>query len=97
MLRKDREGNPTSIQLKKEAHVFEKAVAEYERIYKLTNHEKEYADKIVQLEQQHLSNCKRRIEISKTVNVKEFKKLDIEERKSEAHEVFKWIIVALYQ
>lgn len=36
------------------------------------------------------------MEIANSIDVKSFLKLDIDERKSEANEVFKWIIVAMY-
>jgi hypothetical protein len=36
------------------------------------------------------------VEIASKIDVKAFLKLDIEERKSDAHEVFKWVIVAFY-
>lgn len=38
----------------------------------------------------------KRIELAKSLDLIKFKKLDIEERKSPAHEVFKWILVAIY-
>lgn len=84
------------MQLRRQSQAYEKIIAEYEKRYKSTNHESEFRQGIAEQEQLHLSNCKKRVEIASKIDVKAFLKLDIEERKSDAHEVFKWIIVALY-
>lgn len=44
----------------------------------------------------HLSNCRKRVELAKSIDPKMLKKLDLEERKSEANELFKWVIVTFY-
>lgn len=84
------------MQLRRQSQAYEKIIGEYEKKYNSTNHESEFRQGITEQEQLHLSNCKKRVEIASNINVKAFLKLDIEERKSDAHEVFKWIIVALY-
>jgi hypothetical protein len=43
-----------------------------------------------------ISNCERRIAISKDIDIASLKKAEIEERKSDANELFKWILVAMY-
>jgi hypothetical protein len=41
--------------------------------------------------------CKERIDLAQKIDMKKLKNLEIEDKKSKAHEVFKWIIVALYE
>jgi hypothetical protein len=36
------------------------------------------------------------VELAKSIDPKMLKKLDLEERKSEANELFKWVIVTFY-
>ena len=52
--------------------------------------------KIADLKKKYLLNCEKRVKISHTINYGILKKLEIDERKSKAHEVFKWILVAMY-
>lgn len=69
---------------------------EYERVFKNSNREEEYRAKIAAEEQQFLGFCKKRIEIASSLDMKRLAKLDIDERKSEANDLFKWILVAIY-
>lgn len=66
------------IQLRRQSESIQKTIAEYEARYKNTNHEGEFKQKIAELEQLHLANCKRRVEIASSIDVKSFLKLDID-------------------
>lgn len=52
--------------------------------------------KISAEEQEYVKNCQKRIEIADKIDYKKLKKLDIDERKSLANELWKWAIVAIY-
>jgi len=65
-------------QLRKQSEAIQRIITEYETRYKTTNREGELKQKINELEQQHLSNCKRRVEIAAGIDVKSFLKLDID-------------------
>lgn len=41
--------------------------------------------------------CKERIAISNTINTNAIGELEIEDRKSEAHDLFKWLIITFYK
>jgi hypothetical protein len=48
-------------------------------------------------ESKFIAICKKRVDIANSIDYKVLSKIDIDERKSEANEVFKWIMVAIYQ
>lgn len=52
--------------------------------------------KIAEEEKKYISNCQKRIQIAESINYDKLTTIDIDERKSIANEVFKWIIVAIY-
>lgn len=45
----------------------------------------------------YVNNCKERIAIANTVDTERLGELEIEDRKSEAHELFKWVIITFYK
>jgi len=52
---------------------------------------------IASIKKKYLDVCKERIGIANTIDSSALRKLDIEDRKSDAHEVFRWIIVTFYR
>jgi len=55
-----------------------------------------FKSKIAEEQEAFFRNCQQRIQIAESIDYKRLKKIDIEERKSIANEVFKWMLVALY-
>ena len=58
--------------------------------------EAKFKDKIAEEEKTFLAKCQNRVQIAESIDYKKLKKLQIDERKSLANEVFKWILVAVY-
>jgi hypothetical protein len=58
--------------------------------------EGKFKAKIAEEEKIYLSNCQKRIQLAASINYKKFGDLEIDERRSLANEVFKWMIVAIY-
>lgn len=58
--------------------------------------EAKFKDKIAEEEKTFLAKCQKRVQIAESIDYKKLKKLQIDERKSLANEVFKWILVAVY-
>jgi len=52
---------------------------------------------IVAIKKKYVEICKERIGIANTIDSDAFKHLDIEDRKSDAHDLFRWIIVTFYK
>jgi len=52
---------------------------------------------IASIKKKYLDTCKERIAIANTINLSPLKKLDIEDRRSDAHDLFRWIIVTFYK
>jgi hypothetical protein len=68
----------------------------YDDMYKNSNKEAEFKSKIAEEERLNVKFSLKRIELAKSLELIKFKKLEIEERKSPAHELFKWILVTIY-
>lgn len=53
--------------------------------------------KLMAIKKKYLDLCKERVGIANTINTESFKRLEMEDRKSESHELFKWIIITFYK
>lgn len=52
--------------------------------------------KIAEEEKKFLTNCQKRIQVANSINYEKLYEIEIDEKKSIANEVFKWIIVSIY-
>lgn len=43
-----------------------------------------------------MKKTKQRIELAEKISIKKFKKLSLDDRKSKANEIFKWLLVCFY-
>lgn len=58
--------------------------------------EQQYRDKIRSLQHDYVNTCKERIKLSNEMNIKSLSKIHIEDKKSPANEVFRWVLVSMY-
>lgn len=68
----------------------------YERDFKNNNKENEYKKQIETNEKKYLAEWEKRIQIAAKIDTDILAKIDIEDRKSKANDVFKWVIVTIY-
>lgn len=68
----------------------------YEKDFKNNNKETEYKKQIESNEKKYLAEWEKRIQIANKIDTDSLLKVEIEDRKSKANEVFKWIIVTIY-
>lgn len=68
----------------------------YKRELKTNDVEEQLRGEIKKLETEYIAVCKARIKVANSLNIKKISKIDIDDRKSMANEVFKWILVAIY-
>lgn len=85
-----------NLKLEGQSKDLQKSISDYNALYKAQNKEGEYKNNIAGFESRVVECCKKRISIANSINFKLLSKLDIDDRKSKAHEVFKWIIVSIY-
>lgn len=83
-------------QLQDEATKLDAQVKAYQNDFKNKNKEDQYKQEIAKMEERYINICKQRIEKANSIDCKKLEKVDIEDRKSEANQVFKWVLVSIY-
>ena len=71
-------------------------VDKYKKELKTNDVEERLRNEIKGLEQEYIKVCKERISVANSLNIKKISKVEIEDRKSIANDLFKWILVAIY-
>ncbi len=84
------------MQLNTEINDLDNKIASYQKASGGAGGEETFKSNIRQLNADYLNTCKERVRLANELNLKQLKKLDIEDKKSPAHDVFKWIMAGIY-
>ena len=93
---KTREGTLQLIQLTEDIKHHEKKLEGFITGEENLKLEATIRQKIDDEKKSYIRNCELRVRAAESINYKNLKNIVIEERKSAANEVFKWIVVAIY-
>lgn len=84
------------MQLKREATELDLKTSKYSSEMKAKDKEDVYRENIKRAEEEYIAICKKRIAVASEIDYKRLSKVEIEDRKSPANQLFKWMLVCIY-